>query len=181
MLQPGLPRSAHVAATLSASLLLVGFAGCGSSSDSPSGSAGNAAAGKGGSQSGGGANGAGTSSGGAGAAAGGATGGSAGKAGCSGAAGKTSMGGGAGAAAGGATGGSEMNGSSGASDAGAGGAGSCDPACHATMGSNNCPESQVYWHCGPVHPFSGSPKPCTTIPTPQPTYCCPASYLAECI
>jgi hypothetical protein len=39
----------------------------------------------------------------------------------------------------------------------------------------------VYWYCGPLHPFSGSPKPCTGLLTPQPTYCCPASYLAECI
>ena len=86
-----------------------------------------------------------------------------------------------GAGAGGATTSGGAGNAGGESSAAGAGGGSCDPACSGTKGSANCEPGEVLWGCGPVHPFSGSPKPCRGLLTPQPTYCCPADYLSQCL
>jgi hypothetical protein len=89
---------------------------------------------------------------------------------------------GSGAAAGAASGGSSSGGAAGQSaSAGAGGSAACNPACHATLDSTNCNPGQVLWGCGPQGEFAdGWEVQCTALLTPQPTYCCAATFLSNC-
>jgi hypothetical protein len=93
-------------------------------------------------------------------------------------AGKSGSGGSAGSIA---SGGANGEAGSSPSSGGASGASGCDPACQGTADSNNCAPGEVLWGCGPLYDFPGYPEPCRGLPTPQPTYCCPASFMAECL
>jgi hypothetical protein len=140
-----------------------------------------------------------SSTGGAGGASGGASGAASGGTGTTGGSstggtsGGSSAGGASGSTASGGTtaaGGSSGNGSGGAAGssggasgtAGDGGANGCNPNCHGTLNTNNCEPGQVLWGCGPIGDFAeGWELECTALFTPQPTYCCSATFLSECL